>query len=108
MTDKALRRLYLKLNVDWFYGELPTKSTTLSFVDSKESGRWIYRADETFDIHVASDLRGRPWAVAMALLHEMIHMDCHLQGWEDHLDHGPSFRDIAQGLLARGAFDEYI
>ena len=110
MTDRALRRLYLKLNRDWFDDMLPTDNVHLVFVDSRESGRWTYWSDDTFDICIVTDLRGRPWAVGLTLMHEMIHMYCHMQGanWVGHLTHGPVFQQVKQDLMKRGAFDKYI
>lgn len=108
MTNAGLRRNHVRFDADYF-GDLQFGVTIeVSFAKLKTSGLWTCWDDGTFSIQVNAKLRMFPWAVNLVLLHEMIHMYCHLRGWHDHVKHGPSFRAERRRLKNVGAFDSYL
>jgi hypothetical protein len=108
MTDAALLRNYVKFDKKYFAGRLQTACVAVAFAKLSTSGLWTCWDDGTFTVEVNEKLRTFPWACNLALLHEQIHMHCHLRGWHDHLEHGPSFRIEKARLAQAGAFHPYI
>lgn len=110
MTNAGLRSNQARFDADYFWQALEVSGVAIvvSFAKLKTSGMWTAWDDGTFTIEVSEKLRTFPWAVNLVLLHEMIHMYCHLNGWHDHLEHGPSFRAQRRRLKNIGAFDEYL
>lgn len=108
MTGAALLRNFVCFDKRHFDGRLQSARVAVSFAKLSTSGLWTWWDDGTFTIQVNEKLRMFPWACNLVLLHEMIHMFCHLRGWHDHLGHGRSFRAEKRRLKILGAFDTYI
>ena len=104
-----LKRLYNHFNKKWFSSRLPSNTLVEFGSTPKANGITWYIPLPAMRaaIILPPILKRTGWnLVAMALLHEMVHLDV-MRRFSTQHNHGGKFKEGMRALAAAGAFDRY-